>query len=415
MTKQQITVPAHLVEKFQLKSDTVTIQPVHQLYELESANDLKLAPNLTAKVLNPGRFDKMRVGPAKTLFHPSITAGVRYMVKENKLPTSSDTTTWFLEAVQRWFELMTSKSIGLALSYNNKDEYDNAIQFLTDFITIFSTAKFGNAWKPFQSGVILSVRSILQIHEIFLETHPFLLTSRFTQDCLENLFSCIRVKSPVPTALQFKQNLKLVTLSQYLKPSSSGSYDPDESTFLADELCSVESKPNFENDSDIILHERNVNCQIPEGEEASIYYISGYCVHKVLNKIDCGACKKVILRQGTDTNKYSSYIDYRNYKENLLVYPSIVVSDLLSKAEALFKTNADLVLRRSSVKENLLKLFWIKFSDSLEKFPKCHDVANSLLTTYFNLRCHCHAKAVSRSKKAIKGHSSKSVAMHALN
>lgn len=101
LTKQQITVPAHLVEKFQLKSDTVTIQPVHQLYELESANDLKLAPNLTAKVLNPGRFDKTRVGAAKILFHPSITAGIRYMAKENKLPTSSDTTAWFLEVVQR--------------------------------------------------------------------------------------------------------------------------------------------------------------------------------------------------------------------------------------------------------------------------------------------------------------------------
>lgn len=73
----------------------------------------------------------------------------------------------------------------------------------------------------------------------------------------------MRIKSSVPTSLQFKQNLKLVTISQYLKPSSSGGYDPDKCTFLADELCSVESKPSFENDNDIILHERNVNCQIP--------------------------------------------------------------------------------------------------------------------------------------------------------
>ena len=43
------------------------------------------------------------------------------------------------------------------------------------------------------------------------------MTSRFTQDCLENLFSLVRAKQVVPTALQFKNNLKLICVAQFLK------------------------------------------------------------------------------------------------------------------------------------------------------------------------------------------------------
>ena len=47
--------------------------------------------------------------------------------------------------------------------------------------------------KPFQCGIIVSIRSTLALfEELKQENIDFLLTTRVNQDCIENLFSCIR-------------------------------------------------------------------------------------------------------------------------------------------------------------------------------------------------------------------------------
>ena len=62
------------------------------------------------------------------------------------------------------------------------------------------------------------------------------MTSHLSQDCLENLFSCIRSKNPVPTPLEFKYHLRLITVAQYLKLSEHGIYEQDEGNMIADFL-----------------------------------------------------------------------------------------------------------------------------------------------------------------------------------
>lgn len=77
---------------------------------------------------------------------------------------------------------------------------------------------------------------MLYLQDLFLnkKNFRFLLTSRFTQDCLENLFSCMRSIQSIPNALQFKNNLKLICVAQYLKHVSNSSYDQDDREFLGD-------------------------------------------------------------------------------------------------------------------------------------------------------------------------------------
>ena len=59
-------------------------------------------------------------------------------------------------------------------------------------------------WKPVQCGVVLSLSLALTIAENLLDHQDLLLTSRLTQDCLENLFSCVQSKNTVPTPREFK-------------------------------------------------------------------------------------------------------------------------------------------------------------------------------------------------------------------
>lgn len=101
---------------------------------------------------------------------------------------------------------MSSRQFSLAISRANNEEYVKCIEFLSFVCDLFRTSVMGKSWKPIQTAVILSTLSVLKLQENILNADEsrFLLTSRLSQDCLENLISTIRIKSPVLSALQLK-------------------------------------------------------------------------------------------------------------------------------------------------------------------------------------------------------------------
>lgn len=119
---------------------------------------------------------------------------------------------------------MCSRNPVVALSKFNEEKYNESLKFLIDVMDLFRNIRisYKGTWKPCQSGVLLATQSILDLQDIILIKNKFhfLLTSRFTQDCLKNLFSSIRSTQPMPNALQFKSNLKLIIVAQYLKQNS---------------------------------------------------------------------------------------------------------------------------------------------------------------------------------------------------
>ncbi|KAH8020189.1 hypothetical protein HPB51_025373 [Rhipicephalus microplus] len=101
---------------------------------------------------------------------------------------------------------MTCRTTKLALSHFDDVEYGKALQFLEETIALFEKICIGDekkaTWKPVQTGVILAT-SVLLLQALFLEKYnfKFLLLSRFGQYVLENLFSTLRCKNPVPRVL----------------------------------------------------------------------------------------------------------------------------------------------------------------------------------------------------------------------
>jgi len=117
---------------------------------------------------------------------------------------------------------MTSRTPIVALSKLNPEVYASTIIFLKEFINLFRSIKIGKSWKPCQTGVVIATQTILDLQDLYLnkKEYKFLLTGRLTQDCLENLFSTLRAVQPILTALQFKDNLKLICMAQYMKTVS---------------------------------------------------------------------------------------------------------------------------------------------------------------------------------------------------
>ena len=176
------------------------------------------------------------------------------MVETENWDVSFLTTAWFLETINHWFDLMSSRHPILALSKFNEAKYCEAVDFLRFIVDMFKHIRIGKdaKWKPVQSGIILSTTSMLQVQDKLLAHghFKFLLTSRFSQDCLENFFSCIRRKNPTPTPLEFKNNLRVLTVAQYLKGADTGSYEQDDGAFVADFLDNTRHVDDDDDDDD---------------------------------------------------------------------------------------------------------------------------------------------------------------------
>ena len=138
--------------------------------------------------------------------------------------------------------------------------------------------KVGNGvWKPIQTGIILATNNVISLSErILREGVAFLLTSRLTQDCLENLFSTVRKGNPIPTAIEFQKHLKIITIAQYLRTPKSGSYLDDDSTYLADYLEKVPAAEPVPESADaivVIAEKEDEELGLPELN--SLYYLAG--------------------------------------------------------------------------------------------------------------------------------------------
>lgn len=96
------------------------------------------------------------------------------------------------------------------------------------------------SWKPIQTGIVMSITAMLHVQKLFLGDmgFSFLLLSRFSTDALENLFSTLRSKNPVPRGLEFRSALKAATLFLFLRPSKDGSY-ADAGGFMLARMCSA--------------------------------------------------------------------------------------------------------------------------------------------------------------------------------
>ena len=216
---------------FKYGSQTVSAKPIRLLAEYDAAKTFKLAPKLKMSDINPSHFDKMKVASAMHVFSNSVSSGLTFMAANNLVNSAicdeTKSTAWFLGLFNRWFDLMSSRSPVNALSKAKIEKYDEAIAFLRDVVHVTQALSIGDGrWKPVQTGIILSTLSVIDLSdEILAYDLEFLLTARLTQDCLENLFSTIRLKSSVPSPIEFRNSLKIVTVAQFLKTATRGSYN----------------------------------------------------------------------------------------------------------------------------------------------------------------------------------------------
>lgn len=400
-----IIIPQKFVQEHNLVSNVVDIGHVCDLMDVQdNMPHLKLAPKLTKKCLDPSHFDKMNVGNALNLFSNSVSAALTYLVERKGRDETYLTTAWFVGAVNKWFDLMSCRNITMALSKFNVEQYEAATKFLNSFIELFKNLQIGekSCWKPVQTGVIMSTSSVLHLSEHLLSTSKldFLMTSRLTQDCLENLFSCVRLKNPVPTPREFKYALKVISVAQYLKPAKRSSYQEDDRQFLGDLLPAVVRVPEVE--PELSMPDVSITSleSLTEDDEASLFYLAGYCLQSLRKqKQICSSCylQDDLLKDYPHT----LLVKLKDYTQGALCRVRKDVFDVVKVWEMVVQKLEPQVLF-NNIKKELVTKCLTATEDMIHDMtvPQCHPVMTRLVNKFVVVRVHIMCRKLTASKKS---------------
>lgn len=306
---------------------------------------------------------------------------------------------------------MTARHYSLSVTKQNFDEFSNEV---TQMMDIIKHAKFGvdGRWKPFQRGFVISCTSMLELTKFLLteRNFDFFMPSRALQDCLENLFSCIRSDNPKPNAIQVKSAIKNIAISEYISsPVTNSSYQWDESEFLSGFLNVVRAV-NEENrvvnetmrasdraelSSDMV--DLDVSKVIVNRRERNVLYkICCYILYKISNSkkkiknIHCASCFSYCHAPRADESRSHTRLirqpNFQYHSQNYIHYVSNDVFEYFVQMEKLFRLMHPILSKKKKL--NLCNLIRDHIIDSGIKcdIPNCHSLQKTLTSRFVAFR-----------------------------
>lgn len=177
-------------------------------------------------------------------------------------------------------------------------------------------------FKPVQRGVIISTKSIIKMSMYLINEKGYLyvLAGRLTSDCVENIFCSVKAKQPSPNSLQFKQSLKIIAVSEYLKPVGNFSYEEDDRLIAGNLLI----KPKVKETKKVLpvphVSAKEINLGIIELN--ILYNIAEYILSRI-SKYNI-SCKMCLNFAGSFTYnlsfKYAQFVQLKCFRRNTLFF-----------------------------------------------------------------------------------------------
>lgn len=406
---ETLTLAPHIVQKYNLKSNTIKMDHFRFLLEQQINDDLKLAPKFDESSMKPNTWEKMKVKTTHNMLHHNTGSGLEYLseVTNNK---DLATTGWFVKIVHKWFRLVTNRSLVRAFSLKIESKFKENIQFLIDFVAIIQNLEIGKKgiWKPVQTGIKLCTTTILYLVNYFIieKKYDFLFTGNLTQCCLENVFSIVRSKHPVPTALQFKQDLKILSISQYMKSIKNSCYDDAKCHSLADFFtCKRKVILPLTDVTKQNKPQNTINwkkCKLSLNQQNALYSACGFIVFSVQNyQKCCTKCFDGIISPTMVKETYTILLQKREFSENIMIYVTKHAFKFFSILEQIFMTSK-LHMGKKGVDSLSFLIDQYNSCSILQNlsFPNdCHNIKFKLMKRFFTFRLHISNKSINNKLK----------------
>ena len=186
-----------------------------------------------------------------------LSRSVANAFEESKRPELA----YAIRTINNWFDCMDSRvqfhkynriKSGLGVHWKEQEKSLKEMLILMESMVVCPVKKPHQEKKPFQKGIIVSIKAVLALWaELKEEGCQFLLTHRLNQDCLENFFSCVRAMGRAdtnPNPVQFCSRIRILKLSKNieainllvkdkkLQVSVSDDQDEDKESFISSEI-----------------------------------------------------------------------------------------------------------------------------------------------------------------------------------
>lgn len=439
-----IQLPADIVAAEGLTSSIVDYGHVDDLYKHEEKFELKVAFRLRPENIHcKKQYNTMKVGTSKAVVCHRTAVGLEMLAQETK-NLSYRTTAWFFFLLNTFFELVTGRDKTMAVSKNNMEVYGKAIALIQKVQYVFLNITIGSKkdWKPCQRGIRVLCSTLLKLLEYFLDErgYPFLLLGRFTQDCIENLFSLIRLRQPIPHAVTFFHCLKVITIAQYSIAVKNSNYDYDGGhepaasfDFLAEAMRRAKERAEerfYESLEELFANPiEKLSLSdldtLSEWEQSVFYDMAGSTV-ETLTSINVTVCEKCIdavkLKSGhhprsivTEMKEYVALRPDDALQNPLQVYVSDHVYRALLTAEVTFRKyrHRTLHFKATDVQKYFTDNLMYVWEGSL--IPDCHNIGRKILDIFFESRLKQFGQILKRNAQDEKtvaiSRASKSVGM----
>lgn len=334
-----------LAEKESIESEDglVKFKYIESLNRLQKSEGYKLANKLSDKHINFGN-KKMDVSVAAQTISSGVADALEFLSKtSNPDFAGCEATVKFIRLIDRLFDLLNSRDpwgkhfkqpIKLTNKKFNAKFLFEAYEYLSK-LKVEGISLLKHARKTFVLGFMTNIKSNLILQERLLKTYGFkyILTYKFSQDHLELFFSCIRSMgghNDNPNVRQFQWAMRKLMFRNSVQASGSSNcknFEPcvQEAAISFAEAKNLALGSSREEEDQIneenLIDIRNLCSEITYYQENVIYYISGFIVKRILEKVQCEACFQLVTKQ--DNTKPEKYMDFvSNVNMGKLLYPS---------------------------------------------------------------------------------------------
>ncbi|XP_037561685.2 uncharacterized protein LOC119440995 [Dermacentor silvarum] len=271
---------------------TASFKTLRELHSKEQSQQIKSAPTLTTKALNPSNIERQNVMLALKIFNPSTAAALRTcgprLQFEHVVRTAE-----FLEII-KWWSILNVKTCNKGIRL--RDELQSPITSVTSPQVQFllSVVKWLDLWQSlkFDTGILtrethsalrLTTDTLVKVTKYFLEEMHFdyVLLGKFQTDCLEERFGKYRQLAGAQYHISIRQmyeSERKLRLQNILEL-------PEMETATAAVAVNDDVLDKF----DIEVADDDYQKNAPNLHATT--YVAGYCAHAAFKKLSYMSCK----------------------------------------------------------------------------------------------------------------------------
>lgn len=236
------------------------------------------------------------------------------------------------------------------------------------------------------------------------------MTGRLTQDPLENLFCTVRSKQKKPSAVIFKNTLKVIGVAQIMKDPSNSSYDVDDRSYLNDFLDIIKSFKSPEANKPVELPPCDSyvyynTSKLTKYELMALYNLAGHILFKI-RKNKFRKCPKCFDQLGSKVPlkfEYSTLAQFKNFKitessDKGLFFPTEYVFNYFRALENVFN---HYIKQDKFYEGNIRDSLIIELCKVPNNFKNCHDISKRIVKNFVSLRLKLESQRRTRSGKHI--------------